>query len=123
MARGADILPCVHPVPSSACYYCCLTDPWFLRIDASTPVRCVLSSFLYLLPFSISCLPLSLAFLFLLPTLPHLDASTGSGGGSSSGGGGGDGVVRNGTRALTDMLTCFGSELNRRRKGEYDHII
>jgi len=22
----------------SACYYCCLTDPWFLRIDASTPV-------------------------------------------------------------------------------------
>ena len=80
-------------------------------------------AFLYLLPSSISCLPLSLAFLFLLPTLPHLDASTGSGGGSSSGGGGGDGVVRNGTRALTDMLTCFGSELNRRRKGEYDHII
>jgi hypothetical protein len=74
-------------------------------------------AFLYLLPF------LSLAFLFLLPTLPHLDASTGSGGGGSSGGGGGDGVVRNGTRALTDMLTCFGSELNRRRKGEYDHII
>jgi hypothetical protein len=68
-------------------------------------------------------LSLSLAFLFLLPTLPHLDASTGSGGGGSSGGGGGDGVVRNGTRALTDMLTCFGSELNRRRKGEYDHII